>query len=352
MGSYKSKSAAYFILGWALALALPPWFVPDSKKEFVTKTGVFLSALALDDPGLAPVCGDKIHSLSAQDLEAYPDLAGALKKLTGLKKPGTRVGFDSRSPKALAEKLDQGRARRICFRLEGETFLLEPQPQGGIFRSGLTQVGTSSPESFPGVTMTSGELERYPYLEIYLDKLAARAGRGKQRQQEISQLRQKLGDRAQAGPPGNLKEAAEAFKDIGLRHELRTRQLEALQEGIAEEPFYQEAPSPTPTQEWQPLLDRLDLSSGRATVKTPGYLVGISLQDNSGYEVTPMSGLSLARKIGGAALFLLGLWVLGKSYGRARGIRINPAWAAGFADGMFVIVAWACSAWGPWTTSW
>ncbi len=346
MSSYKNRLIGYFVLGWALALAVPPWFVPDSKKEFQTLPRVFLAALALNGSALAPACGENITGLSAPVLQNYPDLEAALQKLAGVGRPGVRVRLNSPDPQALARELGQGEASRICFGLEGETYLLECRPKGSIFSSGLVRVGTSTRGAFAEQSLSAAELEKFPYLNDYLTGLNGRAERRDRRRKEMAELSRKLGDRKKATPPRNLEEAAEAFEEVELRRRLRTRQLEGLEDRVGAKPFYEEVLSPYPLEEWRPLLERLGATSGSITVGTSRYLVGISVREYSEYVVTRLSLLSLARKIGGGALILLGLWLLHGSYGRVPGIRINPAWAAVFADTMFVLGMGVLSA-GP-----
>ena len=172
MGAYKNRLAGYFVLGLALALAVPPWFFPDSKKEWLTRQGVFLSALGLNRPALATACGDhQICELTTGELDKYPDIKKVLVRLLKTDPPGVKVYFDSSDPKAMARNLGREKAGRICFSLDGDTYLLRPTPKNSVIESWMVQVGVSSETAFAQQTLTTDESKRYPFLNIYLDAL-------------------------------------------------------------------------------------------------------------------------------------------------------------------------------------
>ena len=116
MGAYKNRLAGYFILGLALALAVPPWFFPDSKKEWLTRQGVFLSALGLNRPALATACGDhQIYELTTGELDKYPDIKKVLVRLLKTDPPGVKVYFDSIRPQSHGPKPGSGKSRQDLF---------------------------------------------------------------------------------------------------------------------------------------------------------------------------------------------------------------------------------------------
>ena len=84
-------------------------------------------------------------------------------------------------------------------------------------------------------------------------------------------------------------------------------------------------------------MSRLNVSGGAGAFLTPDYLVRISIREHSDWVTSEISLLSLIRKIAGALLFILGLWLLRRGYTKVPGIRINPGWAPVFADTVFII---------------
>jgi hypothetical protein len=334
---YHKRLAAYLLLGLALALALPPWYSTDAKYEYLTRPGVFLSALALGDPALGLACGTRIHELDSDALDAYPVLSRVLAGLEGVERAGQKVHFRSAGPKSLANQLGREKAQSLCFRLNGETYLLKPQKPKDILSSSLVKVGILKQAAYSSPELDKFELEKHPYLKSYLEELQSRLTRHQEWNRELVQLKKELNAKRDSKIGGDLANAIKEFDRISLTQRIRSRQWDVRRESLEHTPFFLELLSPTPYEEWKRLLDKLGGESGKFSLLTPNFLVLISVREYSDWVVTPLLSLSIARTVIGALLLIFGLIKLCKTYIRHPGIHINPSWAPVFGDTVFVI---------------
>ena len=334
---FAARLLAYLCLGLALALGVPPWFQPDSKKEYVTEAGVFLSSLALSKDSLAEVCGVNIPVLDGQAMNAYPDMVKALRALKRIDPGNDRVHFKASEARALAEKQGRPDAKRLCFSFEGGTYLLQIRSLYSSSQAGLVQVGADPMQTAAAKSLSPGDLERYSFLKAYIEGLASQVVASANRRQRIKELNDKLRDNAGQKPASSMDQAISDISEIELKHQLFKERLAASRERMASSLFYQEVRSPASLIKWRPFLDGLELISGQGSVKTSDYLIRVSVRDSSEWVTTKLSFVSWIRKISGAVLFILGLWMLCRAYAPRRGMEINPRWAVVFGDVVFVL---------------
>lgn len=337
MNPFTVRLLAYLCLGLSLALGVPPWFQADSKKEWITEAGVFLWSLALSRGNLPQVCGGNIPVLDSQAMNAYPDMSRALQAVERRGGDNNRVYFKSGEARALAEKQGLSEAKRLCFSFNGGAYLLRIRPQHSSTQSYLVQVGANSMQTAAAKPLSPGDLERYPFLEAYIVGLANQAAARAKRGERIKKLSDKLSNNGGRQPASKMDQAARDFSEINLKQRLFRERLAASRQRMASGPYYQEVRSPAPLEQWSPFLEGLGLISGQGSLKTSDYLIRVSVRDFSEWVTTKLSVVSWIRKISGAVLFILGLWILLKAYGPRRGIEINPRWAVVFGDVVFVL---------------
>lgn len=337
MNQFTARLLGYLCLGFSLALGVSPWFQPDSKKEYVTKAGVFLSSLALSRDNLTEVCGANVPVLDRQAMNAYPGMSKALRALRRTGKDNSRVFFKSSEARALAESQGRLDAKRLCISFDGGAYLLRIRPRYSSSQSYLVQVGANPMQAAAAKSLSPGDLERYSFLKAYIVGLANQANTSAKRGERIKELNDKLRNNGGQKPASSLDQAVSDFSEIKLKQKLFKERLAASRERMASSPYYQEVRSPAPLQQWRPFLDGLGLISGQGSVKTSAYLIRVSVRDFSEWVTTKLIFVSWIRKISGAVLFILGLWILRRAYAPRRGIEINPRWAVVFGDVVFVL---------------
>jgi hypothetical protein len=334
----------YLILGLALALGLPPWIEPDRQSQYLTRTGVFLSALALDPAGLEGICPKGIPALDHKDVAALPDLIQAVKSLEWQGGQYNQVHFKSADPAALAQRLGTPKARRICFSYEGGAYLLQVQPQTSILSSSLVQTGASSSQAGMAAPISPSQLQRYGFIKSYLDRLEQTAAARRQRLQRIKELKKQIEAQKESKGRAGLEEAIRQFNNIGLSSRLQHEQIEGMLEQSTNLPFYREVRSPAKYESWLPFMGQRSGQAGRVVFKNSAYLVMASAREYSEWVTTEMAGISWARKICGLLLLIWGLWLMRGIFSKRPGIRINPQGAVLFADTVFVIAMAVLSA--------
>ena len=346
MNPFKVRLLGYLCLGLSLGLGVSPWFQPDSKKEYVTKAGVFLSSLALSRDNLIQVCGENIPVLDSQDMNAYPDMSKALRVLKGMYAENKRVFFKSGEARALAEKQGRLGTKRLCFSFDGGVYLLRIPLQGSPNQSSLVQVGANPMQAAAARPLSPGDLERYSFLKAYIVGLAKQANTSAKRGKRIKELRDKLSNNRGQKSASELDRAVGALSEINLKHKLYMERLAASRDRTASSPYYKEVQSLAAFRQWSPFLKDLGLISGQGYLKTSDYLIRVSVRDFSEWVTAKLPFVSWIRKIIGAVLFILGLWILRRAYAPRRGMEITPRWAVVFSDIVFVLAMGVLAA-GP-----
>lgn len=346
MNLFKVRLLGYLCLGLSLGLGVPPWFQPDRKREYVTQPGVFLASLALSRDKLNEACGENPPVLDSRNLKAYPEMSKALRVLKGTHPGHKRVFFKSSEARALAERQGRLGTKLLCLSFEGGVYLLRIPHQGNPSQSSLAQVGASPMQAAAARPLSPGDFERGPFLKAYIVGLVNQAKTSAKREKRIKELRDKLSNNRGQKQASGLDHAAGALSDIKLKRKLYMERLAASRGRAASRPYYQEVRSPAAFQQWSPFLKGLGLSSGQGYVKTSDYLIRVSVRDYSEWVTTKLTSVSWARKILGALLFILGLWVMRRAYAPRRGMAINPRWVAVFADVVFVLAMGVLAA-GP-----
>ena len=335
--SFVARLLAYLCLGLSLGLGVSPWFQPDSKREYVTKAGVFLSSLALSRDTLSQVCGVNIPVLDSRAMSAYPDMSKALRALRRTNKNNSRVFFKSSEARALAEKQGRLGTKRLCISFDGGTYLLRIRSRYSSSQSYLVQVGADPMQTAAAKPLSPGDLERYSFLKAYIEGLASQGTASANRRERIKELNDKLRNNGGQKPASSLDQAVSDISDIRLKQKLFKERLAASRERMASSPYYQEVRSPATFQQWSPFLKDLGLISGQGYLKTSDYLIRVSVRDFSEWVTTKLTFVSWIRKILGAVLLILGLWIMRQAYAPRRGIEINPRWVVVFGDVVFVL---------------
>ena len=337
MNPFKVRLLGYLCLGLSLALGVPPWFQPDSKREYVTQANVFVSSLALTRDKMTAVCGENIPVLDSQAMNAYPDMSKALRALKGVYAENKWTFFKAGEAEALAEKQGRLGSKRLCFSFEGGVYLLWIPPQDSPNQASLVQVGANPMQAAAARPLSSGDLERYSFLKAYIADLANQANTSAKRDKRIKELRDKLRNNRGQKSSSELDQAVVALSEIKLKHKLYMERLAAYRDRTASSPYYEEVRSPVAFQQWRPFLKDLGLISGQGYLKTSDYLIRVSVQDFSEWVTTKLTVVSRIRKILGVALFILVLWIMRRAYAPRRGIQINPQGVVVFADVVFVL---------------
>jgi len=309
MNPFKARLLSYLCLGLALALAVPPLFHTDARREHLTGSAVFSRGMALSGQKLESVCGTgEIPRLGDQALAAYPDVAKALGEL---RVPGSRTGgvvfLKSEGPARLAAELGRADRKELCFRRGAESFLMRVAKAGSIWSSYLAQVGADPDVRLGAPDLDSLNFTRWELLPAWLCRRMPACRRA----------------------PGD----AESHRSLHRYQDLR-------------EPFYRERPSSAPLDAWRPFLDRIRAKDGQTRFVAGDYLVSLAVREHSRWVTTELPGLAWGRMIVGAALLVVGLLLLRQGYGKRPGIAINPVGAIVFGDAAFVLAMGVLTA-GP-----
>ena len=173
MNPFRVRLLGYLCLGLSLGLGVPPWFQPDSKKEYVTQANVFLSSLALSRDKLTAVCGENIPVLDSQDINAYPDMSKSLRSLNQIHRDNNRVFFTAGEARALAEKQGRLGSKRLCFSFDGGVYLLRIPLQGSPNQASLIQVGASPMQAAAARPLSPKDLITYDIFRFYEEAVAS-----------------------------------------------------------------------------------------------------------------------------------------------------------------------------------
>ena len=337
MNPFKARLLGYLILGLALALGLPPWIEPDLKKEFITRTAVYLSALARTPENTAWVCSSGVPVLHRTEADNYTDLLAAIRALQWQGGQYDQVHFKSADPLNLAQKLNKSKASRICFSYEEGAYLLEVRPPQSILGSTLTQVGANPSQVQLAATLKQSELQRFTFFENYLARLDRQAAAHTKPEKPATDSQSGQGEPKPPSAGNGLEKAIQDLKNLETQFRMQSEQIANYRERIFNTPYYREVLSPVEYEQWQPLLESHMDKTGRAVFKTPSFLIMVSARELSEWVTVQMDGISWARKIAGVLLLIWGLWLMRGIFVKRPGIRINPQGAVLFADTVFVV---------------
>ena len=342
---YKARLLAYLCLGFALALAVPPFFAPDSSREYQTRPAVYLSARTTDPALLNAWCKEQTVDLSDRDLDSYPDLKKAVDALRSPAQDRSEACFKSEDPARLARKAGRTKAARFCFTHKGGAYLLILKaPFTG--NSCVVQVGADPDLLSMAAELLPDEAAAYPCLKSYLDGLRNWVKQGVNNRTQADELRDQLQALKEKKPASKFDEATRAFKEIEIKQKLKMLQIAGYRHRVGKRPSYEEQRSEFELDQWRPLLERIGFDQGRKAVRIGEYVIKISLRDYSEWVVTRHGNISLARIVCGAVLLLLGAWLLWPVYGPKPGMAINALGSVIFADVLFGLAMGVLSA-GP-----
>ena len=337
MNPFKARLLGYLALGLALALGLPPWIEPDLKKEYITRTAVYLAALARTPENTAWVCSTGAPVLQRPEVDNYTELLAAIKALQWQGGQYNQVHFKSADPLNLAQKLDRPKAHRICFSYEGGTYLLEVRPPKSSLASTLTQIGANPSQVQLAVPLKQSELQRFTFLETYLARLDRQAAAHAKPEKPATAPPSGQGEPKPPSGVNGLEKAIQDLKDLETQFRMQSEQIANYRERIFNTPYYREVLSPVEYERWQPLLKPHMDKTGRAVFKTSRYLIMACARELSEWVTVQMNGISWGRKIAGMLLLIWGLWLMRGIFIKRPGIRINPQGAVLFGDTMFVL---------------
>ncbi len=328
----------YVCLSFALGLAIPPLFQADRRSETVTHPVVFLTAVALNSKALAPACKAEPLAISDAYLDQAPLVKAAVARLLKQGPQEGGVQIFSRQPAALAERLGQGQAGSFCFAYGGQLYLLRPHIVQGDNRAAVWVAGVQTPRPDLAKALGREDLADYPALAgrlAELDELSEKAIERYQRAQ-----RQK----GQAARPtkeavSDHERAAQAWRQIEESARANHEWINDLRDQSRFSPYYRRSRLDMPPERWHSLMKSLGNSDNWQAFTYGGYLfIGQVEQLTETVEVL-IGGAFWGRVIAAGLLFILGLWVMRRAYLVGPGIRLNPQWAAVFADTVFILAA-------------